>query len=435
MPELQNLSEREIEILRLVAAGKSNKDIAQELYISSNTVKVHLRNIFAKLEVATRTEASMRAVRAGLIASPALPAPETPAHPPPPPAATPTRPQNPLQTLIVGGIVLLIALLGGIAYRLFRPTPGESAASLPAQLTVENSWSEQPSLPAPRTRLAAVVLDQHFYLIGGEVNGAPSADLLRFDPDSAAWETLPAKPTPVSEIQAAVLGGRIYVPGGRRASGEVSAALEVYNPEDAAWSAGAQLPVGLSAYSLAAFEGKLYVFGGWDGSKFVDTVFAYDPDADRWTEKSALPVAAGFSAAAASAGKIYVAGGFDGQSPLAGIHIYSPERDQSGGNPWDAGAPMPQPRYGMSLTGVADKLYLIGGLGSAGGHFSQMEYTPGTDVWQVFENPLAAEWSHFGAAAEGTNIYVYGGEQGGAVTGRALSYQVIFVVVIPVIRE
>jgi hypothetical protein len=51
----------------------------------------------------------------------------------------------------------------------------------------------------------------------------------------------------------------------------------------------------------------------------------------------------------------------------------------------------------------------------------------------VVENPLAGEWSYPAAAALGTQIYVLGGEISGAPTNRSLSYQVLFIVVIPVV--
>jgi DNA-binding CsgD family transcriptional regulator len=62
-----DLSNREIEILELLAHGTSNKEIATRLVISTNTVKVHLRNIYTKLGVSSRTEAVMTALRENLI--------------------------------------------------------------------------------------------------------------------------------------------------------------------------------------------------------------------------------------------------------------------------------------------------------------------------------------------------------------------------------
>lgn len=61
------ISEREFEVLTLLAAGQSNKQIANGLELSPNTVKSHVANLFAKLEVARRTEAIARARELGII--------------------------------------------------------------------------------------------------------------------------------------------------------------------------------------------------------------------------------------------------------------------------------------------------------------------------------------------------------------------------------
>jgi DNA-binding NarL/FixJ family response regulator len=60
------LSSREIEVLRLLAAGKSNQQIADELMISPFTVNRHVSNIYAKTGVANRAEAASFANRQGL---------------------------------------------------------------------------------------------------------------------------------------------------------------------------------------------------------------------------------------------------------------------------------------------------------------------------------------------------------------------------------
>jgi two-component system NarL family response regulator len=61
------LTERELEVLRLVARGLANKEIAAELFISENTVKNHVRNILEKLQLHSRMEAAMYAVRENLL--------------------------------------------------------------------------------------------------------------------------------------------------------------------------------------------------------------------------------------------------------------------------------------------------------------------------------------------------------------------------------
>ncbi len=67
----ETLTERETDVLRLLAMGQSNKEIAQTLTIGEKTVKTHVSSILAKLNVASRTQAALYAVRIGLVESPA----------------------------------------------------------------------------------------------------------------------------------------------------------------------------------------------------------------------------------------------------------------------------------------------------------------------------------------------------------------------------
>jgi NarL family two-component system response regulator LiaR len=66
-PASDDLTERELEVLRLVAKGRNNRDIAGDLVISERTVKTHVSNILSKLHLSDRTQAAIYAIRKGLV--------------------------------------------------------------------------------------------------------------------------------------------------------------------------------------------------------------------------------------------------------------------------------------------------------------------------------------------------------------------------------
>jgi NarL family two-component system response regulator LiaR len=64
---VEQLTEREMDVLRLIAKGQSNKEIADTLIISEKTVKTHVSNILSKLHLADRTQAAIYALRQRLV--------------------------------------------------------------------------------------------------------------------------------------------------------------------------------------------------------------------------------------------------------------------------------------------------------------------------------------------------------------------------------
>jgi DNA-binding NarL/FixJ family response regulator len=68
----EKLTDRETDVLRLLAQGKANKEIAQELHIGETTVKTHVSNILMKLDVQSRTQAALFAAKIGLVSKDVL---------------------------------------------------------------------------------------------------------------------------------------------------------------------------------------------------------------------------------------------------------------------------------------------------------------------------------------------------------------------------
>jgi DNA-binding NarL/FixJ family response regulator len=66
---IEPLTEREAEVLELIARGRANKRIARELFVALSTVKTHVNNLYRKLNVSSRTHAAPYAARIGLVAT------------------------------------------------------------------------------------------------------------------------------------------------------------------------------------------------------------------------------------------------------------------------------------------------------------------------------------------------------------------------------
>jgi DNA-binding CsgD family transcriptional regulator len=450
MPENNELSDREKEILRLVATGASNKKIARELVISVNTVKVHLRNIFSKLEVSSRTEATLFALRAGIVqphgeeagvldGSESAQEPLSAAETLEGVAQVTERPkrwwQRPWMVALAGALtlaLLVLLIVVGLNWRRWQVPAPTTAFS--AQVVNPDRWEARAEMKTPRKGFAAVPYEGLVYTIGGETISGVTGTVEVYDPISDTWKTAPDKPTPATDLKGALVGGLIYVPGGRLSDGRIGDIFEVYDPLKEVWSVRTALPKPLSAYALVAFEGRLYLFGGWDGHTYTNFVYEYDPALDRWQERTSMPTARGYAGATVAGGVIYVIGGTDGETSLDVNEAYWPARENTQEEPWSSFPPLPAPRYDMGVVSTADIIHVVGGESHSGESLPSLKYFPQKQQWGSFEVPGNGNWQDFGITSIGSWIYAMGGSLGGEISGKNMAYQALFTVWVPVVR-
>lgn len=287
MLENNLLTSRETEILGLIAEGKSNKDIAAELFISVNTVKVHISNIFQKIKVSSRTEATLYAIEQGFIQSP-----------------QPIIINNGIDA-IVGGklnspflteqltisftIVLIFALL--IFFYIGKPISGQLPATVIKELT-NNPMDILGLSSQTRKNATMIATEDRLYIIGGEDQNGVTDLTEVVELSTNFWSLSDPKPTAVSYAKGVVLRNKLYVPGGLTTANEVTDKMELLDLQTNKWSEGVSLPSGISNYALTTFEGQLFLFGGTNGKEPQNTVITFLPSSNIWIELPNLVVPA-----------------------------------------------------------------------------------------------------------------------------------------------
>ena len=436
----QPLSEREKEILNLLATGATNQEIARALHISPNTVKVHLRNIYAKLGVTNRSEAIMVGLREGYIL---LPGPE-PSRP------TTTEPitlsEMPVGMPYVGKVLLFSTFLATLAvlflalWPLWAGTRAVSAkdatftdmtrpsTGLPLRREVTR-WTPLTPMTQPRSRMAVAVWQGKVFVFGGEGPNGVLRSAAVFDPARGVWDAITPLPAPISNAQAAVVANRIYLFGGTNANLQPTDRILVYDPVQDRWQDGGRLPHPLAGYGLAMWQDTIYLFGGWDGEQYLATVYAFDPETGQWYTLPPLPGQRAFPATVTTETAIYLLGGFDGQMDLAEVWAFDPEALQRGLHPWSSLPAMLSPRGGAWAAAIGQAIYVVGG-GVAVVVDGAERYDPITGTWARINTPYGPNWRHMGGALIGGDLLLVGG-WAGSVLPFVEQYRVSFRQFIP----
>jgi DNA-binding CsgD family transcriptional regulator len=453
-PTSQALSETELAILRLLATGATNREIARQRGISEATVKKHVTNINGKLGTGNRTEAVRRALELGLVSV------DTPGDPDDGVARdaarhlaaelerTRRRTRRIVRAFVATGVLVLGLVIAGAAAVLVLMGPDDSTENgpIPSPTVFPREWSQGVDLPMERTGLALVADGSDLYAIGGADGGSVLSDTLRYDTRQLAWVAMAAKPTAVRDARAVLAAVRhedggsvrrgIVVPGGCGADGRATDVTEVYDPDADRWVAAQPVPEPVCAYALAELRGQVYLFGGRSGedpSTATNRVWRYDPAVDRWFEEEPMPLGRSDLAAAVkelpSPPQIHVLGGRDRRgrrqpSHWAFMPLVAADRWRT-----DAGPPLPEGRAGLVAAGLLDGIYVVGGgwdeALADGAIYWRDEPGRGWQPQPARLRGVTPQRGHGLAVVQGRSLHVAGGEFGSRLLSQ---YQFVRVV-------
>jgi DNA-binding CsgD family transcriptional regulator/outer membrane protein assembly factor BamB len=422
----QPISEREREILRLVATGATNQQIAQQLNISINTVKVHLRNIFGKIGAASRTEATIYAVRAGIVTlgqadtadsaaaakldPPSVAVLESPAHEPVAPAVA----QSSVAVISAPEPAQLLPP----APAAVAPAPEAPAAVEPLEAALRRPETQQVQQARQQRRLPAVLAVLAALAALGVI-GALAGPLLRPQPAPGLAQTAAAEPAQNWSAQpnlpegragsaAAAFSGRLLVVGGDT-SGGVSGTVLQFEPTSKSWAQLPAKPTAVADIQAGLIGGELLVPGGRraDGQISADLEIL-NLSTRTWRRARPMPAARSAYALATLDGKLYVFGGYDGRQFRSEVFVYDPSSDT-----WLDRTPMPSARaFATAAAAIGDgTIFVIGGENERGPLAANQVYTPsleGSQPWKERQS-LPQGISKLGSGMVSSYIYTFGG--------------------------
>jgi len=434
MPEKgEPLSERELSVLSAVAAGASNREIGQTLSISPHTVKAHMRNIFAKLGVNSRTEATTKALSLGLLDLHGNGAAGLPTSPVKPEAEFSTEatsaveavPDDDMETgrrqRLIGAIVLIVIL--ALAVLLMQQyldrtdlaaTPQVTAnPSLPGVQVGESRWFYAGEIPNSRSGSTFTGAGLKLYQIAGE-NEVGVVNLVDvYDSSTRSWSAGDPKPTAVADAAAVELFGQIYVIGGRLADGRATAVVEAYSPLEGVWRPVGAIPEPLYGAAAAVTDGQIVLTGGFGDNGIGQHSYGYDPGSEDWRTLADLPIPTAFASVGVIDGAVLVAGGEGEEGPLNDCQKLDFSR-----NEWSACGSLVAERAHAAGVVLGNKVFYVLGGGQDGEPQSGEMLDRDIGSWNPVELPLQngqISWTISLATTIETRIYVATGSSEGGL--------------------